>query len=64
MRQIAGGLVSNEFERCGRRLSWRNVNCQENLWRITKNYSHGHWAPSRDMNLKLSKCQRKNADHF
>lgn len=49
MRQTVGGLVNNEFERCGRTLSWPNVNCQEDLRRISKN-------PGRVLNSKLPKC--------
>jgi hypothetical protein len=64
MRQIVGGLVNNGFERCERTLSWSHVNCQEDLRRITKNYSHDDRNPGRDMNSKLPKCQRKNAGHF
>jgi len=59
MHHIVSELVNNEFERCGRTLSWPNVNYQEDLRRSTKNCSHDDWAPGRDMNSKLPKCQRK-----
>ena len=64
MRQIVRELVNNEFESCGRTLSWPNVNCQEDLRTNTKKCGREDRAAGRDVNSKLPKCQRRNAGHF
>jgi hypothetical protein len=64
MRQIVGGLVNNEFEKCGRTLSLLNVKCQKGVRRITKICGHDDRAAGRDTNSKLAKLSTKNAGHF
>jgi hypothetical protein len=64
MRQIVGELVNNESERCGRPLSWPNVNYQGDLKIISKNYSHNGRNPGRILNSKTSKMSATFADKF